>query len=141
MALALSSCSSGTAGGPTIEHYKTAFRQTAPEPVYSRLTWSHLPEPMPTEGALNAPYLSPTVSFELPNSTLEEAVVALAQTIGYEPVYPVELASRKVSIDKVATIDEILADIEEQAGVFAEVNHQRRFLRFSDGSTQPKLPE
>lgn len=134
-------CANAVGPGPTVVKYQSQFRQTAPEPVYNRLMWSYLPEPTPAAALQQAPYFAPKISFELPNSNLEEAIVALAQTIGYEPLYPPELGGRRVSITTVAHVDEILAEIARQAQVRAVVNHRERYVKVLEQATQPQLPE
>lgn len=139
--VAVSACSSS---GPDVivrtEYYPTAFRQNAPDPVYSRLTWSHLPEPIQKKADTESPYIMPTVSFELPNSSLEETLQALAQTIGYRWSYPAELGTRRVSVKRVGTIDEILSEIGRQAGVETELDHEQRLVRAFDRNMAPRLP-
>lgn len=123
-----------------MEYYPTAFRQNGPEPVYSRLTWSHLPQPVQKKADNDAPYLMPKLSFELPNSNLEETLQALAQTIGYRWSYPAELGERRVSVKRVGTVEEILSEIGRQAGVETELDHEQRLVRAFDRSLSPRLP-
>lgn len=140
LGLLVGGCSSSEPPRVVVDYYDTAFRQTAPEPVYSRLTWSHLPQPIQKKAGDDAPYLMPVVSFELPNSNLEEALQALAQTIGYRWSYPQELAGRRVSIRRTATVVEVLDEIGKQAGVHTELDHVRRMVRAYDPNMAPRLP-
>lgn len=120
-------------------YYKMVTRQHPPEEVYSRVTWSHLPQPIAAKAQNNAPLLEPTISFELPNSSLKESVEALAQAIGFRWDYPPSLSNVPVSINKVGTVSEILTDIEKQAEVKTELNFTDRVIRVIDPSTLPSL--
>lgn len=122
------------------EKYRPAMRQLPPEPVYSRLMWSHSPQPIPAATAKKAPYLQPVIQFEFPNSNLEEAIQALAQTMGYRWSLPKELSSRGVSINQSGTVDEILGELGRQARVNAHVDHEQRVVFVVDETTNPKLP-
>lgn len=135
-------CSKVYKSGPrTItETYRPAYRQLPPEPVYSRLMWSHAPQPIPAATTQKAPYLQPVIQFEFPNSNLEEAIQALAQTMGYRWSLPKELSSRGVSVNQSGTVDEILGELGRQARVNAHVDHEQRVVFVVDGSTNPKLP-
>ena len=139
---------SGCSYSPRAEvvKYDVAARQTAPEPVYSRVTWSHLPEPSPPrararEDLKNVPLFRPVVSFELRQTSLGEAVQSLAQTIGYDWSFPKELARRKVKVRTVGTVEEVLKEIDRQAGVKSEIDHEHRIVRVIDTRTEPKLPK
>ncbi len=124
----------------TVAYYQPAYRQTPPEPVYSRITWSHLPQPMRTKVKENAPILMPTISFELPNSSLQEAIEALAQTIGYNWHYPQSAANRKVRIKMVGSVEDVLHEIARQTQVEAVLDHEARMVRVDDGiSIAPQL--
>lgn len=123
-----------------IEYYPVAYRQLAPQPVYSRVTWSHLPGPIPPKVRDNAPLLMPEVSFEMHRTNLDEAIQALAQTIGYTWSYPANVAKKKVSINMVAPVDEILREIENQTKVKAVLDHESRTLRIVSGNTAAQLP-
>ncbi len=139
--LTSSSCSSAKKEEKSvIEYYPVAYRQLAPQPVYSRVTWSNLPGPIPPKVRDNAPLLLPTISFELHRTNLDEAIQALAQTMGYTWSYPAEVAKKKISINMVAPVDEILREIESQAKVNAVLDHESRTLRIVSGNTAAQLP-
>lgn len=126
----LAGCSSSSAPAKEPEIvYTPAFRKLPPEPVYSRLTWSHLPEPIPGKSKEKPPYLWPVISVDLADATLAEALDALTQTIGYQSYYPVEISERKVSLKMRGTVEEILSVIAGQVGVVAELNHTERMVR------------
>ncbi len=126
---------------PKYEYYHPVSRKFAPEPVYSRVTWSHLPEPLPSRSIEKAPYFQPVINFLLPNSNLAEAVEALSQTIGYRWMSPKGLYGRKVSIEMEGTIEEVLGEIAKQASVDAKLDHSKRLVRIIDRQVLPKLPE
>ena len=123
-----------------IEEYKPVTRRYAPEPVYSRVTWAHLPQPIAPKTRHKAPFLMPTVSFELRNSNLKEAVEALSQTMGYDWYYPKVLASRRVSIKMQGTLKEVLDEIARQAKVQASFDHKRKLVRVFEERMLPRLP-
>lgn len=139
MAVGLNACHSPVPLERPIEYYTARERQHAPEPVYSRVMWSQIPAATPQKSKEDAPYLLPTISFEMPNATLEEAVEALAQTMGYQWHYPRAAAKRAVSINQVGTVDQILAEIANQAGVVAEFDHAGRQVRVFDVGMKPRL--
>ena len=122
------------------ETYQPAFRQLPVESVYSRVSWSHMPKPIGPKNETRAPYLRKVISFEMPNSTLEETVVALAHSMGYEAIYSREIANRKVSLVTEGTQEEILDKICEQADVMAEIDRKDRVVKILKGATRPGLP-
>ncbi|MCB0344393.1 MAG: hypothetical protein KDD66_04725 [Bdellovibrionales bacterium] len=133
-------CSSPKELEPVDEYYEVPFRQLPPEPVYSRMTWSNPPQPIPEPSQEKTPYLQPVIEFEFPDSNLKEAIQALAQTIGYRWDYPPNVASRKISIKRVGTVDEILGEIGRQAGVRTQLDHTSRMVRVLHSNTSPQLP-
>ena len=142
LACALTGCSSNQPEVTRkVELYYPAYRQTPPEPVYSRLTWSHLPEPIRPQPKEKGPPIQPRISFELGDTNLEEAVGALAQTLGYQWQSPPDAATRKVRLKMVGTANEILGEISKQTGVLAEIDHQSRMVKvYTRDSTVPTLP-
>ena len=122
------------------EVYRIAQRQYGPPPVYSRLTWSHLPKPVTPKAQNEAPLVLPIIEFEMPDATLREAVEALAQSLGYRWHYPNRVASRKIQIRMEGTVEEILREISAQTGVYGEFDHERRLLTIVDDRMKPKLP-
>ena len=139
----LSSCSDLGSGHPRpVELYRASYRQLPPPPVYSRVTWSQLPQPTPLIAKGNSPLLRQVIHFELPNSTLAEAVEALSQTIGYEAEYPQDLAARAVSLNVEGSPDEILAMVSQQAKVDAQLDRVARVVRVmaTQSEVQPVLP-
>lgn len=125
---------------PKVEYYRPVQRKYAPEPVYSRVTWSHLPAPLPSKKTEEAPMIQPAMVFDLPDSTLAEAVEALAQAMGYRWVYPSDLKNKAVSIRMEGTVDEVLQEIAEQADVTAELDAKEKLVRIYTKGMQPHLP-
>ena len=122
-------CSRNESKGPVVEYYEPAYRQLPPEPVYSRVGWSHLSGPIKPRVRQDAPLLMPVMAFELPRSTVGEAIEALAQAIGYSWSYPPEAAGRRIAIKMTAPIDEILREIGRQGGVYGVLDHEERRIR------------
>ena len=123
-----------------VEYYQPAYRTSPPEPVYSRVMWSHLPNPIKPRSRDDAPFYLPVVSFELPDTTLDEAIEALAQTMGYRWHYPKSVAKRPLHIRMEGTVEEILNEISKQANVKAAFDHEHRMVRVIEGSMVPDLP-
>lgn len=119
------------------EFYNMPSRKYAPEPVYGRMTWSHLPEPQVQKNKDDAPLIDPTFSFEMPNSNLTEALEALSQAIGYRWKYPQRLGHRKISINRVGTVSEILSEICSQAHVRAALDNAERIIYVQDANLRP----
>lgn len=140
LVLLLCSCSKKEVFQRQVEEYRPVTRKEAPEPVYGRVTWAHLPKPVAPKAVQNAPYLLPVVSFDLVDSNLEEAIEALAQTMGYDRHYPKSVAKRKVSIKMVGTLEEVLAEIVKQAKVTARFEHERKLVRVFEDRMLPQLP-
>ena len=133
----LLACSNNTG---SVEQYHVAFRQRAPEPVYSRFMWSHLPNPIKPKVPNTAPFHLPVVQFEMPDATLEEAVEALAQAMGYRWHYPKAVAKRRVRIRMEGTVEEILEEIGNQTGVYGMFDHKERLVKIIDTRMIPRLP-
>lgn len=122
------------------EPYYTAYRQFPPEPVYSRVTWSHLPMPVQPRTHEEAPYLMPEIYFDMPNSNLGESVEAIAQTMGYQWECPQAIAKKPVRIRMNGTIKEVLDEIDRQAGVKTTMDHQKRSIHVGARQTRATLP-
>lgn len=139
----LAGCSGGGSERPRpVEYYRATYRQLPPPPVYSRVTWSHLPQPTPRQAKQNSPLLRQVIRFELPNSTLGEAIEALSQTIGYQAEYPSDLAARAVSLNVEGSPDEVLEMVAQQAKVNAQLDRVARVVRVTaeQSEVQPVLP-
>lgn len=144
-ALLLGACSGGFAGSKSkieYQHYRPVVRQLPPEPVYSRLTWSHPPKPIPHEPEEVEPvYLPFSAQYEFKSATLEEALNGAAQSIGYEARYTKLIASRPVSIELEGTLEEFLKELCKQTGTVARISTYERWIELVDDAVAPGLPE
>jgi len=125
---------------PRVEYYPVASRQAPIEPVYSRVTWSHLPRPVGNKSAEKGELYQPVIEFSMKNATLLEALEALSQTIGYELRYPTQYGSRAVSMELTGTVEEVLKEVSRQAKVEARLDHRRKLLVVGDFADSPALP-
>jgi hypothetical protein len=123
-----------------VVYYKPAFRQSPPEPVYSRLMWSHLPEPSRPKSRDDAPLMLPEVFVELKDASLDEAVEAIAQTMGYRWEYPDVTSKNRITIHMEGNVEEVLDEVRKQAQVPLAFDHEKRMIRLQDRTTQLKLP-
>ncbi len=125
---------------PREEYYQAATRQAPIEPVYSRVTWSHLPRPVGEQRVEKGQLYQPVIEFSMKNATLLEALEALSQTIGYELRYPTQYGSRAVSMEITGTVEEVLKEVSRQAKVSARLDHKRRILVVGNFADSPSLP-
>jgi len=123
-----------------VVYYQPAYRQSPPEPVYSRLMWSQLPAPIRPKARDDAPLLLPEIFVELKNVSLDEAVESLAQTMGYRWEYPNVTSKGRISIHMEGNVEEILAEIKRQSQIQLVLDHDRRMIRLADKDTQLRLP-
>ena len=123
-----------------IVHYQPAYRQEAPQPVYSRLMWSHLPESIKPRSRADAPLMMPEVFVELKDVTADEAVEALAQTMGYRWENSGSASGTRISIHREGTVDEILGEIKAKTNLALELDHENRVIRLADKRLLPALP-
>lgn len=130
----------GSAPVYKIVQYQPAFRQEAPPPVYSRLMWSHLPEPVKPRSRNDAPLMLPEVFVELKDVTVDEAVEAIAQTMGYRWENSGGASATRISIHREGTVDEILAEIRAKTNLPLEMDHESRVIRLADKRLLPALP-
>lgn len=137
LVLVVASCSSQ----PTykIVHYQPAYRQSPPEPVYSRIMWSHLPEPIKPRVKNESPLLMPEIFVELKDVTPDEAIEAIAQTMGYRWEQTVGSSSR-ISVHMEGTVEEVLQVIRKKSNIFLTLDHDKRLIRIANKSTTPRLP-
>lgn len=139
-----------SACGPTAKEWKPsrkvrsygfAHRQLAPEPVYSRTRWVHLPEPLPGRESpqSEAPTLVPVFHFEVKDATCQETAVSLAAAARYNGLCAGELAERKITFNALGTIDELAQGISRQEKIRVVVDHQGRLVRFMAAGVEPSL--
>jgi hypothetical protein len=135
-----SACASTPDPQEKIEYYQPAYRQLPSEPAYSRMTWSHLPSPVPLAAAEKGPYFLPVMRAEFSETTLGEAVQVLAKTIGYRADSPAAVAGRKISVRFSGTLDEILVEVSKQGGVYAQLDHEAKVIRIGDPAAAATSP-
>src|SRR5690606_1426600 len=112
--------------------YSVSYRQTAPQPVYNRLRWVHPPEVLPARATheSTAPTIFPVFHVDLRNSTLEEAARVLAATARYESYCSSAIANRKISFNRLGTLNELAAALAASAGITVQVDHDMKTVRF-----------
>lgn len=149
-------CASGFKPYDPIDHTKrTIFmpsvRAVGPEPVYARTRWVYAPEALPNreregdnEGPAlrGSPRLRSVFHLALKNATLEETARVLAATSRYSSYTAPSIASEKISVDNLGTIDELAQIIGSKAHVQVIVDHQNKEVRFlAARGEQPRLFE
>jgi hypothetical protein len=134
--LTLSAC------GPTVKEwspdrqkvgYAQAYRQLPPQPVYNRLRWVYAPEVLPareTSSESSAPTIMPVFHLDLKNATLEEAARTLAATTRFSSYCSSTIADRKISINRLGTVDELAGEIAGAAGITVQIDRQSQTVRF-----------
>jgi hypothetical protein len=123
-----------------VVQYQPAYRQEAPQPVYSRLMWSHLPEPVKPRTRPDAPLMLPDVFVELKDVTVDEAVEALAQTMGYRWENSVGASGPRISVHMEGNVEEILGEIKAKSNMPLELSHEDKVIRLADKRLIPSLP-
>lgn len=123
-----------------VVYYKPAYRQSPPEDTYSRLTWSHLPEPVKPKARDDAPLMLPEVFVELKDVTLDEAVEAIAQTMGYRWETSGANSRNRITIHMEGSVQEVLDEVRRQSHVPLAFDHGKRMIHLEDRNTQLKLP-
>ena len=111
--------------------YKISTRRLPPQPTYNRLRWVNL-ESLPSRDITTdaAPMLSPVIQFEARNTNLEEAAKMLAATAQYSSFCASTIATQKITLNRLGTIDELGEAISHQAGIKVVVDHEGRSVRF-----------
>jgi len=147
LVLALS-CGCGPAGkqwkpGRQRRGYNMTERQLAPEPVYNRLRWVHLPYTTPPAEAGSAAGVRymPVVHLELSNATLQEAASTLASIARYSSFCASPLANRRISINALGTIDELGASIASAENIEVIIDHNAREVRFLQRQLKPAFAD
>lgn len=123
--------------------FKVSFRQTAPDPVYNRARWVHLPEIIPQRGpdtALSPLYL-PIVHLQFKNLRAEEAARLIAATAQYSSYCASSFAAQTVSINSLGTIDELAEELANQLGGKAMVDHRSRHVSIVSNLPEVLSPE
>jgi len=114
--------------------------------VYARTRWVRPPDNLPMRdrpGAAEepavqvAPRIRSVFHLSLKNSTLEETARVLAATSRYSSYTAPSIASEKISVDNLGTIDELARIIESKAHIQVVVDHQNKEVRFLAGHAEP----
>ena len=114
------------------KYFGVAVRKLPPEPVYNRLMTAYLPEPLPNRDFKKVSFtrLNPVFQFEMKDATIEETARVLANIARYTSYCSSVIASRKINLTTVGTIDEIGQYIGEKAGIKVVVDHANHEVRF-----------
>lgn len=123
-----------------VVQYQPSYRQEAPQPVYSRLMWSQLPEPIKPRSRAEAPLMLPEVFVELKDVTVDEAVEALAQTMGYRWENSGMASGPRISVHMEGNVEEILGEIKAKSNMPLELSHEDKVIRVADKRLIPSLP-
>ncbi|MBN8547978.1 MAG: hypothetical protein J0M12_01545 [Deltaproteobacteria bacterium] len=117
------------------------YHQVPPQPVYNRLRYVNLPSTMPpAEITTNAKEILPVFHLDLKNATMEEAARALAATARFDSYCSSLIAERRISINRLGTIDELADEIETSADITVQVDRENHTVRFlSKLAPQPEF--
>ncbi|NLF25450.1 MAG: hypothetical protein GX589_07305 [Deltaproteobacteria bacterium] len=112
--------------------FKIATRQLPPEPVYGALRWVRPPQVLPEREipTSSAPLLMPVIQFEVKDKPLSEVALILAATAGYRSYCAGSIASQKLTLVSLGTLEELGREIEEQAEIEVLINHRYKEVRF-----------
>ncbi len=121
------------------DYYYPSTRRLPPEPVYSRVMWVYLPKPVGIETKNDVVFLRRIMSFELKNATLEEAVNAISQSMGFEAVYPRSLAGRRTSIDFEGSVEDALEKLSLDTNTRIKVDRGSRTISVFDRKIAPRI--
>lgn len=138
---------------PTGHNGRTLFlpsmRTVGPEPVYSRTRWGQPPEVLPnrerpgsadSDQAKAGPALRPIFQLSLKNVPLEEAARVLAATSRYSSYTAPAIASQRITIENLGTIDELGRLIAREAQIEVVIDHKDKQVRFlAPTGDQPRL--
>ena len=115
-----------------VEVYTVSNTKVAPEPVYNRLRWVHLPQPLPEQrGAIpTESMILPIVHLALKDASLQEAADLLTSTTSYRSYCESSIAKQKITIEALGTVDELVKLISKKSGITAEIDHETRSIRF-----------
>jgi hypothetical protein len=126
--------------------FMPSVQTVAPEPVYARTRWVNAPHVLPSRDKMGAsesgslgetPTLRSVFHLSLKNATLEETARVLAATARYSSYTAPSIASERISVDNLGTIDELAAIIESKARVQVVIDHENKEVRFLGGFAQP----
>ena len=112
--------------------YGMAYRQLPPQPVYNRLRWVQLPEVLPARNVAetSAPSIRPIYHLDMKDATLEEVSRTLAAIPRYSSYCSSRIATRKVTINRLGTFDELVGEISSSANITVQVDDEGKTVRF-----------
>ncbi len=133
--------------------YDTAKRQLAPEPVYNRLRWVHLPEVIPykdnnkdkkkisksQDSLEDRPMIFPIMNFDLKDGTLAEAAQMIGASASYRSYCDPSIADKRLSLNMLGTIHELANSISRLVDVEIIIDHSAREVRFMPLGVENKL--
>ena len=123
--------------------YYSQVRQLPPEPVYDRLRYANLPQPLPdpdTAKMQSEGTITPTFSLAITNSNLDRTATALADLVHYRSYVSAQVSDQPFSISAYGTIDEIADQIARDANINVSVDHATREIRFlTKVAVEPRL--
>jgi hypothetical protein len=109
-----------------------ADRQAPAQPIYNRLRFANLPDPMPGEIAQgDRPVILPVVQLSIKDQSVEEVGTLLAQSARYSSYCASGIAHQKMSLEGLGTIDELAAQVAKKANVKVVVDHASREVRIT----------
>lgn len=140
LGLVISACSSTSTSPPeeTSELHMPSLKALAPPPTYSRTRWVRPPDVLPQRdlpGSViykleESPSLRPIFSLSLHKTSLGETARVLAATARYSSYTAPSIASQKISVQSIGTIDELGEKVAEIAGIHVVVDHEHKEVRF-----------
>ena len=125
--------------------YYSQVRQLPPEPVYDRLRYVALPQPLPESDVSKVQSesaITPTFSLSVTNSNLEKTGSALAGLVHYRSYVSAPISDQPFSVSAFGTIDQIADQIARDANINVTVDHATREIRFlTKAPVEPRLIE
>jgi hypothetical protein len=110
--------------------FDVATRQLPPQPVYNRLTWVRPPEVLPdAEVPASEGLIRPVFHLSLKKVSVEEATASLASSMRYSSYVASTLASKKISIEALGTVDELAQALSYEVDADVVVDHEGREIR------------
>lgn len=138
----LAACSASVSAPQKKERrvFSIAASQFPPQPVYSRIRNANAPDeiPGPEVQKLGRPIM-PVFHLELKNDTLESAARALAATARYRSYCASSIAGKKITLERLGTIDELAQELGKAADIRVVVDHDTKEVRLLAKSVEPKL--
>ncbi len=126
----VSGCSSNEPPPPApLPVYRVATNQLPQEPVYSRLSWAALPEPIPGALKSRGARMSQKFDLSLSSATLGNAANKLGRLFGYRAYCAGTISDRRVTLKERGDLDELAEALAQEASIRVVVDHENRELR------------